>query len=186
MNWQRKVAGMAVLALAVAPLADRGYAQAINSSAKTIALQATLTPSITVNLSGNAVNFVLTPGNATNAGSTSITATTSWAMTTGIGFVSLYAFFASSTSALSNGAGNNIPSSDFQVSDNAGAFTALTSTAPFGGANAGLRVGTTFIFLTNMSGSRTDTMNFNINLSSVPSLAPGTYTGTLTLQAQAI
>jgi hypothetical protein len=128
----------------------------------------------------------MTPGNANNPGSTSITATTSWAVNNAIGFVSLYAFFASSTSALTNGSGGNIPSADFQISDNAGAFNALTSTVPFGGANAGLRVGRTLIFFTNMSGQRTDVMNFNINLSSVPSLPAGNYTGTLTLQAQAI
>jgi hypothetical protein len=185
MNWHRKP-GRIAAQLALILLALPSWAQVKNSGASTITLQAVLSPSLTVALSGNAVNFSMTPGNANNPGSTSITATTSWAVNNAIGFVSLYAFFASSTSALTNGSGGNIPSADFQISDNAGAFNALTSTVPFGGANAGLRVGRTLIFFTNMSGQRTDVMNFNINLSSVPSLPAGNYTGTLTLQAQAI
>ena len=42
------------------------------------------------------------------------------------------AFFSNSASALTDGAGNNIPSADFQISNNGGAFTALTNTVPFG------------------------------------------------------
>ncbi len=161
-------------------------AQVLNSVAKPIALNAVLSQSITVNLSASAVNFNLVAGSATNPGSTSITATTSWTVNQLIGVVSVYAFFASSTAALTNGAGDNIPSADFQISDNGGAFTALTGTEPFGGANAGIELGSTFIFIFNTKGSRTDVMNFNINLSPLPALPPGNYTGTLTIQAQAI
>jgi len=177
---------VAVLVLAMTVRAGHLHAQVLNSGAKTIALQAVLPPSLTVALSGNAVNFNLSPGSANNPGSTSITATTSWAVNNIIGFVSLYAFFANSASAMTDGAGDNIPSADFQISDNAGAFNALTNTVPFGGANAGLRVSATLILVTNMSGSRTDVLNFNTNLSTLPNLPAGTYTGTLTLQAQAI
>ena len=99
--------------------------------------------------------------------------------------VSLYAFFANAGSALTDGAGDNIPSADFQISDNGGAFTALTNTVPFGGANAGLTLGQTLILLNNR-GSRTDVMKFNITLSPLPNLPAGDYTGTLTIQAQAI
>lgn len=176
----------ALLVLAVTALAVRSHAQVRNSGASTITLQAVLSPSLTVALSGNAVNFNLTPGSASNPGSTAVTATTSWAVNNAIGLVSLYAFFASSASAMTDGAGDNIPSADFQISDNAGGFNALTNTVPFGAANAGLRISTTLIFLTNESGSHTDVMNFNINLSTLPNLPAGTYTGTLTLQAQAI
>jgi len=176
----------AALLLSVTALAARSHAQVRNSGASTITLQAVLTPSLTVALSGNAVNFNLAAGSANNAGSTSVTATTSWAVNNAVGLVSLYAFFTNSASAMTDGAGDNIPSADFQISDNAGAFNALTNTAPFGGANAGLRVSTTLILLTNKSGSHTDVMNFNINLSTLPNLPAGTYTGTLTLQAQAI
>jgi hypothetical protein len=167
-------------------LAIGAHAQVRNSGASSIALNAVLNDSITVSLSANAVNFTLTSGSANNPGSTSVTATTSWLLRPNVGSLKLYAFFSSSTSALTDGAGNNIPSADFQISDNAGAFNPLTNTVPFGGANAGLQLSSTPILGNNRSGTRTDLMNFNINLVPLPSLPAGTYTGTLTIQAQAI
>jgi hypothetical protein len=187
MSWQAKFVRMVVaVVLTAAGLGTHANAQALNSGARMIALQAVLTPSLTVALSGNAVNFNMAFGNPNNPGNTSITATTSWALNTAIGFVSRYAYFGNSASALTDGAGNNIPSADFQISDNGGAFNVLNTTVPFGGANAGRRVAGTLIFLNNMSGQRTDVMNFNINLSTLPTLPAGNYTGTLTIQAQAI
>ena len=187
MNWQTQIVRMAVvLALGIMALAAPSQAQVLNSGASTITLQAVLNDSLTVSLSGNAVNFTLTPGSASNPGSLGITATTAWALKPSVGSVKLYAFFASSTSALTDGAGDNIPSADFQISDNAGPFTALTTTVPFGGANAGLLISTTRILGNNRSGSHTDLMNFNINLLTLPSLPAATYTGILTIQAQAI
>ena len=67
-----------------------------------------------------------------------------------------------------------------------GLFTALTTTVPLGGANAGLMLSTTRILGNNRSGSHADLMNFNINLTTLPSLPAATYTGTLTIRAQAI
>jgi len=176
----------AILVLAVAALAACSNAQVRNSGASTIALQAVLNDSISVTLSGNAVNFNLIAGSANNAGSTSVTATTAWTLKPGVRNLRLYAFFSNSASALTDGVGDNIPSSDFQISDNGGPFAALTNSVPFGGANAGLLLSRTRIRARNRSGSRTDVLNFNINLSTLPNLPPGTYTGTLTIQAQAI
>lgn len=161
-------------------------AQVLNSGAATIALNATLTESVSVTLSANAVNFTLAAGSASNPGSTSVTATTVWTLKPSRGNLNVYAFFSSSAAALTDGAGNNIPSSSFQISDNGGAFTALTSTVPFGGANAGLQLATVKIIGNNKQGSRTDNMNFNINLSALPALPAGTYTGTVTIQVQVI
>jgi hypothetical protein len=161
-------------------------AQVLNSGASTISLNAVLSDSITVSLSSNAVNFTLTQASGSNPGSTSVTATTTWLLRPNVGSLKLYAFFASSAAALTDGTGNNIPSSDFQISDNGGAFNALTNTVPFGGANAGLQLSSTPILGNNRKGARTDVMNFNINLVPLPNLPAGTYTGTLTIQAQAI
>lgn len=161
-------------------------AQVLNSGASTIALNATLTESVSVTLSANAVNFTLAAGSASNPGSTSVTATTVWTLKPSRGSLNVYAFFSSSAAALTDGSGNNIPSSSFQISDNGGAFTALTSTVPFGGASAGLQVATVKIIGNNKQGSRTDNMNFNINLSALPTLPAGTYTGTVTIQVQVI
>src|SRR5215467_8668210 len=164
----------------------RSSAQVVNSGARAITLNAQLTEAISLTLSANAVNFNLTAGSASNPGSTSITATTTWTLKPSVGNLNLYAFFSNSASALTDGAGNNIPSADFQISNNAGPFTTLTSTVPFGGANAGLLVSSVKILGNNKSGTRTDVLNFNINLSTLPNMNAGTYTGTLTIQAQAI
>ena len=161
-------------------------AQVLNSAASTITLNAVLSQSVTLTLSANAVNFNLTGGSATNPGSTSITATTTWTLKPSVGSLKVYAFFANSASALNDGAGNNIPSADFQISNNGGAFNPLTNTVPFGGANAGLQLSSTPILGNNKTGTRNDVMNFNINLAPLPNLPAGTYAGTLTIQAQAI
>ena len=177
---------LAAVALIAIVLAAGAHAQVLNSGASTITLNAVLNDSITVSLSANAVNFTLTQGSGSNPGSTGVTATTSWLLRPNVGSLKLYAFFASSTAALTDGAGNNIPSADFQISNNAGPFNALTNTVPFGGANAGLQLSSTPILGNNRTGTRTDNMNFNINLVPLPNLPAGIYTGTLTIQAQAI
>lgn len=174
------------LALLVSCSAVISSAQVLNSAARPIALNAVLSDSVTVTLSASAVNFTLTAGSGANPGSTSITATTSWTLKPSVGNVKVYAFFSNSASALTDGAGNNIASADFQISDNGGAFSALTNTVPFGGANAGLQLSSTAILGNNRTGAHNDVMNFNINLTPLPNLPAGTYTGTLTIQAQAI
>src|ERR1700757_2229795 len=127
------------LALGMA-LTTMASAQAINSGAQTIALNATLAESLTLSLSANSVNFTLSAGSAANAGSTNITATTAWVLKPGRTAVGVYAYFVNAASALTDGAGNNIPSSAFFISDNGGASTPLTSTVVFGGANAGYQM----------------------------------------------
>ena len=116
---------VAVVGLALTVAVSMASAQ-LNSGAQTIALNATLTESLTLNLSANAVNFTLAAGSAANAGSTNITATTTWVLKPGRTAVGVYAYFVSSAAALTDGAGNNIPSADFFISDNGGAATALT------------------------------------------------------------
>src|SRR6478752_3926890 len=110
MRMQGKLGVLAALALVAAMFVVSAQAQVRNSGASPIALNAVLSDSITLTLSGNAVNFNLVAGNASNPGSTSITATTTWTLKPSVGNLRLYAFFSSSTSALSDGAGNNIPS----------------------------------------------------------------------------
>jgi hypothetical protein len=186
MRLQSKFGTAAVLVLVAALFAAPAGAQVLNSGASTITLQAVLSQAVTLTLSANAVNFNLTSGSAANPGSTSITATTSWTLKPSVGSLKVYAFFSNSASALTDGGGNNIPSADFQISNNGGAFTALTNTVPFGGANAGLQLSSTPILGNNKTGTRNDVMNFNINLVPLPNLPAGSYTGTLTIQAQAI
>jgi hypothetical protein len=144
-----------------------------------------LADSISLNLSGNSVSFVLTAGSATNAGNTGITATTTWVSRPGKD-IQVYAYFTSAASALSDGVGDSIPSSAFSISNNGGAYAPLTGTVPFGGANAGLQLYTVKVTGLNKTGSHSENMLFNINLSALPALPAGTYAGTLNIQAQVI
>ena len=185
MQIRTKFGTMAALLLATMMFASNARGQVLNSGASPIALNAVLSDSITLTLSGNAVNFTLARGSASNPGSTSITATTRWVLKPSVNSLKVYAFFSSSATALSDGAGHSIPSADFQISDNGGAFAALTNTVPFGGANAGLQLSSVPIRGYNKTGTNSDVMTFNINLAPLPSLAAGIYTGTLTIQAQA-
>ncbi len=173
-----------VSVLATAMLASMASAQALNSGAQPIALNATLGESLTVTLSAAAVNFTIVDGSATNAGSTNITATTAWTLKTSRTAVVVDAYFASAAAALTDGAGDNIPSSAFFISDNGGASAALVNTVAFGAANAGLQLANVAITAANRSSSRTDAMAFNINMTGL-ALPAATYTGTLNIQAQA-
>ena len=182
-----RILRITAIALLMALATAVASAQAINSGAQTIALNATLAESLTLSLSANAVNFTLAAGSAANAGSTNITATTAWVLKPGRTAVGVYAYFASAAAALTDGAGDNIPSSAFFIADNAGPSTALTSTVAFGAANAGLQMANVAITAANRNANRTDVMAFNINLTggTLPQLPAATYTGTLNIQAQA-
>jgi len=178
---------VAAVALGLALATTMASAQALNSGAQAITLNATLAESLTLSLSANAVNFTLAAGSAANAGSTNITATTTWVLKPGRTAVGVYAYFASAAAALTDGGGNNIPSSAFFIADNAGPSTALVNTVPFGGALAGLQLANVAITGANKNSNRTDLMAFNINLTggTLPQLPANTYTGTLNIQAQA-
>lgn len=178
---------VAVVGLVMTFAVSMASAQAINSGAQAIALNANLSESLTLTLSASAVNFTLAAGSAANAGSTNITATTAWTLKPGRTAVGVYAYFASAAAALTDGVGDNIPSSAFFISDNGGASTALTNTVAFGGANAGYQMANVAITGLNKNSSRSDVMAFNINLTggTLPQLPANTYTGTLNIQAQA-
>jgi len=177
----------AAVLLGLSLAASLAEGQVINSGAQSINLSATLNESLTLSLSANSVTFALTAGSPSNPGSTGITATTSWVLNPGRTTVGVYAYFANAAAALTDGGSpaNNIPTSAFFISDNGTSLTAVTGTAPFGAANAGLQLASVTINGGNKSSSRTDLMTFNISLISLPQLPAGTYTGTLTIQAQA-
>ena len=164
-----------------------------DSGSQSITLNAQLAESLSVSLSGNSVNFTLTPGQANNPGSTSITSTTSWVLKPGRTQVNLYAYFGSSTAALAHQDPANttdIPSSAVEITIS-GATSAVStnqaSAVGFGAAGAGLLLfNQSNITGLTKSGSHSDTMDFNINLSSLPQLPADSYVGTLNIQAQAI
>ena len=182
LNFMKRMAVAAMLMIVASSLAS---AQ-LNSNTQTIALSATLAESPTVSLSASSVNFNLTAGSAANAGSTGVTATTTWVLKPSRTALAVYAYFGSATAALTDGGGNNIPSSAFFIGNNGGASTAVNQTfAGFGVAGSALRLANVAITNANRAGNRTDAMLYNINLTTLPQLPAGTYTGTLNIQAQA-
>src|SRR5258708_36190009 len=96
----RQFLQLSMVAVLIAVSALGASAQAVNSGAQPIALNAQLAESLTVNLSASAVNFTLAAGSAANAGSTNITATTTWILKPGRTLMTVDAYFASATAAL--------------------------------------------------------------------------------------
>jgi hypothetical protein len=163
--------------------------QALNSNTASVSLTATLGESLTIAATPNAVTFALVSGGVA-AGSAPVAITTTWVLGSGRANVVLDAYFAS-TSALTFAGppAANIPTSAVLGQVTTGTpttFTAFTQTAALGTAGAGLTLYTQSLSTLNRASSRTDNLNLEIDLSSVPQLPSATYTGTLTLQAQAL
>jgi len=159
----------------------------LNSNASNVTLTATLVESLTVSAIPSAVSFNLTNG-TTADGSSAVAITTTWVLSPTRTSVKLYGNFSSSTAALTDGGGNNIPSADVlgQVATGSPtSFTAFTQTGPFGAASASLLLFNQNITALNLIGNRTDNLNLRIDLTSL-SLPAGVYTGTLHIQAQAL
>lgn len=155
----------------------------LNSNIGRVNLTATLATSLTVTASPGLVNFTLVP-NGVATGSSVITVITRWTLNPGVARVRTYAYFTSAPAALTDGASDNIPSSNVSGSVNGGAFRPFTGASPFAPGRS-IRLSTTRIRLNNGTGNRTDTLNLMINTTGL-SLPAGTYTGVLRIQAQAL
>jgi len=155
----------------------------LNSGVAGVNLAANVTTFLKVTASPGTVNFALVR-NGTANGSATITVNTSWTVNFLIGTVKTYAYFTSPVAALTDGAGDNIPPSSVTGSVNGGAFGAFTGATPFSGAS-GMQLSSTTIFLFNVSGNHTDTLNMRISTTGL-NLPAANYTGVLTIQAQAI
>ena len=192
-KWSKQIAKVGLAVAVVAMTSSLASAQN-PSPAQSITLNAALAESLSVSLSGNSVNFTLTPGQVNNPGSTSITATTSWVIKPGRTEVNLYAYFTDPAVALAHQDMANptdIPSSAVEISVDFGPFSAVStndaSAVGFGAAGAGLLLfNQSSITGLTKTGSHIDTMDFNINLSSLPQLPADSYVGTLNIQALAI
>jgi hypothetical protein len=154
----------------------------VNSNTQSITLNATLGETLTIAASPATVSFTLVAG-GTAVGTPTVNVTTTWVLGSRTA-VNLYGYFASTTAALT-GTGGNIPTSEVLGSVNSGAYNAFTGTVALGTAGAGLDLFTQTITAANKSGNRSDTLTLEINLTAQPQLPAGSYTGTLTLQAQA-
>lgn len=179
--------GLLAFACSVA-LPNSGSAQAI-SNIGNINLNAQLPQSVTVTVTGGStVNFAMTDG-AASPGDVPAVIQTSWNVNPGlVGAVDLYGYFNTPAQALTDGAGNDIPSSWVEGRMATGtptSYTAFTQTNPVGPAGGSLDLFTTAITGLNKLGNRTDNLDLQINLTG-QSLPAGSYTGVLRLQARAI
>jgi hypothetical protein len=173
-----------LLLLIYAPVA--GVAQT-NSNSASVVLTATLLESITVAAIPSSVLFNLNPGGTSN-GSTPVSITTVWILGVTRTSLKLYGSFDSSSAALTDGNGDNIPSANVLGQVTTGSpinFTAFTQTTPFGAAGAGLLLFSQPISITNTTGTRTDSLSLEIDLTTLP-IPAGVYVGTLHIQAQAL
>jgi len=172
-------------------LVPASHAQAANSNIGTVTINATLSESLTVTInSGAAVTIPLLPNTAVNGTATTTGVTTAWTLKPGRTSVAVWAYFTSAGVALLHQTAGNttdIPSSAVKIQDGgAGAFNALTNVSPFNAAASGLQIGPSIgITGLNKTGSRTDTLAYQIDTTVVPQLQADTYIGTLNIEAQA-
>ena len=184
----------ALLAGAICPSAR---AQ-INSNIGTVVLNASMSESLFVNVTGGpAVNFTLAANTAANPGSTTSTILTGWTLKPGRTQVTMWAWVANGAAALTDGGGNNIPASAVSaVASGSGSPGGALNTVTSGGAGVpafitpaaatGVQIGQVRITGVNKTGSTTTTLTWNINTTGVPQLPAATYTGTVNIQAQAL
>src|SRR3989454_6158734 len=169
------ILGVLALLMAVPPAS---WAQ-FNSTQPTVTMNAVLGESLTVTASPGTVNFALaTSGPA--IGSSPIAITTAWALGSGRTSVNLVAYF-TTASALTDGAGHNIPPGNVSGSVNGGAFNPFFTIGPF----SVLRVFSQAVSAGSFNTSRNYSLNLKIDTSGL-GLPVGTYTGVLNIQALAL
>lgn len=179
--------GLLVLALA-ASFAPAASAQVL-SGVGNVNLNAVLPQSVTVTVTGgSSVNFALTENAAAN-GDVPTVIQTRWNLNPGlVGAVTLYGYFDTPAQALTDGVGNDIPTSWVEGQMATGTpttYTAFTQTNPVGPAGGSLGLFTAAITGLNKVSTRTDNLDLRINLTGQV-LPAGSYAGVLRLQARAL
>jgi len=148
--------------------------------------QLTIGDTLTVTASPSVVNFALV-SKGVALGSSPIVVTTTWTGISLLSSLNLYAYFSSSTAALSGSVPLvNIPTADVLGKDTTGipiAFTQFTQGTPIAGASLHLYSLTSIL---SLGGSHVDNLSLEINLTTLPQLPAATYTGVLLIQAQAL
>jgi len=158
----------------------------LTSAVQTVQINATKNPVLTVTVNSGATQTIasLTDG-AVNAFPSPVNVTTAWDVGPATSSVSLVGSFATPAQALANGS-DFIASSLVKGAVNGGAFNAFTQN---GVGSVGSAGGSLVIFTqTTPTGpsrrsNRTDNLALEIDLTGQPPLTPGTYSGTLNLQA---
>jgi hypothetical protein len=167
----------------------RVAAALVLSNIANVTLRAALSQALTVSVtSGSTVSFTLTNGSPAN-GNVPVVVSTSWNLNPGqTGAVSLYAYFALPSQALTDGGSNSIASSLVQGRMTTGlptTYTAFTQTNPVGPAGGSLRLFSENITGVNKNKTRSDNLDLRIDLTG-QALPTATYAGTLRIQARAL
>jgi hypothetical protein len=140
--------------------------------------------SVTVTAAPALLTFQLISAGVAGADSSVVVATT-WTAQSRLCALNLYGYFSTADAALAGDRPRiNIPSAAVlgRVSTGpARRYTPFTQSNPVAGASL-LLFGE--LFLAGSNGSRTDTLNIQIDLTGSPQLPAGNYSGTLYLQAQ--
>ena len=154
-------------------------ATVVDSNQASTALSMTVGESLSVSGVPSSITFTYN-ANGTATASSAISVTTSWALATGHTALKTYVYFANPAAALSGPSA--IPSSSVLASIDGGTAQACTFTGPIGAAG-----GNCFPAYQNFSpasnGSQTNQVV--LSLQSISNIAPGTYTGTLFIEAEA-
>ena len=179
MRFQKLWVTLGALAV-VFMFAPASHAQ-LNSNVATVNLNAVLGEAISVSASPATVNFTLVPNGVAN-GSAPVSITTAWVLDTARTEVNLYAYFSSSTAALTDGSTNDIPSANVSGSVNSGPSTSFSSSVLTG---TGITVFNQTLTPATLNSNRNDTIDLSIDTSGL-GLPSATYTGTLNIQAQAL
>ena len=187
-NSLKKYAFRALLLLTAIPFVSQTSAAQLNSNTASVVITATLLETLTLTATPSAVIIDLAPG-GDSADSLPVAITTIWALGSNRTQVNVYGSFASSTAAMTDGLGHNIPAANVMGRVSTGVpviGTVFSQTAPFGAAGAGLKLVNQGIGLINLTSTRTDNLILSVSLTSGPTLPSGVYVGTLNIQAQAL
>jgi len=188
---------LSVVILAVLALSMSAFASGpgLSSAQQSVTLNAQLSESISVVSNNPTVNFVLQPGQS-SLGDAPMSFTTNWTLGASRQNVYLDAYFANPAQALvgqAGGASEMIPTSQVfgLVTPGVGTPSGLTaftgtSAAGQGGAGVDLQIFDQPITLSNLTGSRNDSVVLSINLTANPQLPADNYTGVLTIVATAL
>ncbi len=178
-----------VVAVTVAVMSGPATAAPASSNTGQVQLNAILNEQISITLSGaTTVNFTLAPNTSSNPGVGTTSVLTQWTLKPGRSNVQVWAYFSSTTALISTTGGTaTIPSSAVGIQvGGVGGFTACGTVSPFNAAASGMLISNTAITPNaNTTGSRTDSLAYNIDTTVVPQLPADSYSGTLNIQAQA-
>jgi hypothetical protein len=195
--------GLIILLTIAVAISTTPAAAQLNSNLGTVTLNATLPEALTVTVnSGAIVNFNLTSNTAANPGSAPTVVTTAWVLKAGRANVNVYAYVADTSKALTGTGGVppvipatavglttsiSVPGLGPAPTPTSGTMTtAHAGTDPIPGAPAGgLLFANKVINGTDRAASFQASIAWNIDTTVTPQLPADSYTGTVTIQAQA-